>query len=157
MLFLVQTFCDVHINKDDVSISKFNVVQNTDVHINNICVTDCSELNIGFHASKQHIQEIENLVTNYHSIKTKSTHIELDIQLLKHTPIFDKPRCLPFIERDIIAQQVQIWLADGIIESSSSDYSSQVVVVKKKIIVRELAYIFINSTKKLSKRGILFL
>ena len=69
---------EVHINKDGVS-SKFNAVQNTDVHINNICVIDCSKLKIGSHVSKQHIQEIKNLVTNYHPIKTKSTNIELRI------------------------------------------------------------------------------
>ena len=88
---------EVHINKDGVSIIKFNVIQNTDVHNNNICVTDCSELNIGSHVSKQHIQEIENLVTNYHPLKVKSTNIELHVQLLDHTPIFHKPWRLPFI------------------------------------------------------------
>ena len=46
-------------------------MQNTDVHINNICVTGCWKINIGSHASKQHIQDMENLVINYHPIKTK--------------------------------------------------------------------------------------
>ena len=67
---------EVHINKD-VFICKFNVVQNTDGHINNICVTDSSEFNIGSHISK-HIQEI----TNYLPIEMKSTDVELYIQLI---------------------------------------------------------------------------
>ena len=79
---------EVHINKGGVSITNFNIVQNTDVHINNICVINCSELNIGSHVSKQLIHEIENLVTNYRPIKTKSTNSELHIQLLDHTPVF---------------------------------------------------------------------
>ena len=42
-------------NKDSVSISKYNIIQNTEVHINNMCVTDYWELNTGSHVSKQHI------------------------------------------------------------------------------------------------------
>ena len=58
MLFLVDilTKDEVHINKDGDSITKFNVAQNTDVYINNVCVTDCSELNVRSHVSKQQIQ-----------------------------------------------------------------------------------------------------
>ena len=54
-------------------------MQSTDVHINNICVTECSELNIGSRISKQLSQEIEILITNYHPIKNKYTNIELHI------------------------------------------------------------------------------
>ena len=130
---------EVYISKDGVSISKFNVVQNTDVHINNVWITDYSELNIGSHVSKKHIQEIENLITSYHPIKTKSTNIQLHIQLLDHTPTLHKPRLLPLAKRYIVDRQVQVWLADGIIEPYSSDYSRKVVVVKIKIIVWEIA------------------
>ncbi|KAK9754483.1 Reverse transcriptase (RNA-dependent DNA polymerase) [Popillia japonica] len=47
-------------------------------------------------------------------------------------PIYHHPRRLPFIEREIVDKQVQEWINDGIIESCTSEYASQVVIVKKK-------------------------
>ena len=126
---------EVHINKDGVFISKVKILNSpdTDIHINKINVTDCNtELNIGPQATKQQIADVQALVTNYVPVKTKSTNIELTIQLKDSTPVFHRPRRLPFVERDIVDQQVQTWLTDGVIEPSQSEYSSQVVVVKKK-------------------------
>jgi len=46
--------------------------------------------------------------------------------------IFVSPRRLPFAERKIVAEQVEQWIKEGIVEPCSSEYSSQVVVVRKK-------------------------
>jgi len=46
-------------------------------------------------------------------------------------PIFQKPRRLPAPEREIVEQQVEEWIASGIIEPCTSEYASPVVVKKK--------------------------
>ncbi|GFW98388.1 retrovirus-related Pol polyprotein from transposon 297 [Trichonephila clavipes] len=56
----------------------------------------------------------------------------LDIALTDDEPIFHKPRRLPFAERDIVDDQVDEWVKNGIVEPCSSPYASQVVLVKKK-------------------------
>ncbi|KAK9730631.1 Reverse transcriptase (RNA-dependent DNA polymerase) [Popillia japonica] len=48
-----------------------------------------------------------------------------------NTMIAKKMR-LPFIEREIVDKQVQEWINVRIIESCTSEYASQVVIVKKK-------------------------
>jgi len=47
-------------------------------------------------------------------------------------PVFQKPRQLPAPEREIVEKQVTEWFNDGVIEESTSEYASPVVVVKKK-------------------------
>lgn len=46
--------------------------------------------------------------------------------------IFARPRRLPFPERKIVEEQIEQWIKEEIIEPCSSEYASQVVVVKKK-------------------------
>ena len=133
MLLWAQIF--LNRNKNGVFISQVNLMHSldTDIHIHNISITDSStEFYTGPQSTKQQIADVEALVTNFVPVKTKSTNIELTIQLKDSTPVFHRPRRLPFAERDIVDQQVQTWLTDGVIEPSQSEYSSQVVVVKKK-------------------------
>jgi len=52
--------------------------------------------------------------------------------LQSEEPIYQRPRRLPTVERDIVEKQVRDWLKDGIVEPCSSEYASPVVVVKKK-------------------------
>lgn len=46
--------------------------------------------------------------------------------------MFHSPKHLPFKERGVVQEQVEKWLRDSIIKLSNSEYSSQVIVVKKK-------------------------
>jgi len=56
----------------------------------------------------------------------------MNIVLKSEEPIYQRPRRLPTVERDIVEKQVRDWLKDGIVEPCTSEYASPVVVVKKK-------------------------
>ena len=76
--------------------------------------------------------EVQQLISNYKPHKTKSTNVELNILVKGNEPVFHQPRRLPFSEREIVRAQVDEWLENGIVEPSSSEYCSPVVVVRKK-------------------------
>ena len=46
--------------------------------------------------------------------------------------MFHRPWCYPFAECDIMDQHVQTWIADGFIEPSKLENSSQVIILEKK-------------------------
>ncbi|GBM92192.1 Transposon Ty3-G Gag-Pol polyprotein [Araneus ventricosus] len=56
----------------------------------------------------------------------------MNIRLTSDTPINSSPRRFPFIEKEIIDEKIKQWLKDEIIRPSTSEYSSPVVLVKKK-------------------------
>ncbi|GBM66221.1 Transposon Ty3-I Gag-Pol polyprotein [Araneus ventricosus] len=56
----------------------------------------------------------------------------MNIRLTSDIPINSSPRRFPIIEKEIINQQIEQWLKDKIILPSTSEYSSPVVLVKKK-------------------------
>ncbi|KAK9736413.1 Reverse transcriptase (RNA-dependent DNA polymerase) [Popillia japonica] len=72
------------------------------------------------------------MVLAYEPKKAKTTNVTMKIITTEDIPIYHHPRRLPFIEREIVDKQVQEWINDGIIESCTSQYASQVVIVKKK-------------------------
>ncbi|KAK9744097.1 hypothetical protein QE152_g8057 [Popillia japonica] len=71
---------------------------------------------------------IDNNTISYKPKKTKTTNVTMKIITSEDIPIYHQPRRLPFTEPEIVDNQVQV----GIIESCTSEYASQVVVVKKK-------------------------
>lgn len=54
------------------------------------------------------------------------------IILKEDKPIIQKPHRLPAPEKEIVEKQVEEWINDGTIEACTSEYSSPVVIVKKK-------------------------
>nr|GBM30711.1 Retrovirus-related Pol polyprotein from transposon 297 [Araneus ventricosus] len=56
----------------------------------------------------------------------------MNIRLTSDIPINSSPRRFPIIEKEIINDQIEKWLKDKIIRPSTSEYSSPVVLVKKK-------------------------
>lgn len=77
-------------------------------------------------------EEVETLVEMYKPEKCKTTDVEMRIVLKDNKPIFQKPRRLPAPEREIVEQQIEEWISEGIVEACTSEYASAVVVVKKK-------------------------
>ena len=90
------------------------------------------KFNIDSSASKVAKVEVHSIIENYKPNKMKSTEIEMRIIVKDHSPIWCTPRRLPIVEREIADNQNEQWLDDGIIEPSESEYSSPVVLVKKK-------------------------
>lgn len=115
---------------NSISITRSNEQTYPDVMA--IDVTPETTLNIGVNATVNQRKEIEELVFGYHPEKTKKTNVEMKIITTDDIPIYHTPRRLPFAERKIVERQVDEWLENNVIEPCASDYSSQVVLVKKK-------------------------
>jgi len=77
-------------------------------------------------------KEVEEVVKSYQVDKCKTTEVNMRIVPKDEKPVFQKPRQLPAPEREIVEKQVTEWFNDGVIEESTSEYASPVVVVKKK-------------------------
>lgn len=126
--FISQT--EITIKQDGMVISKPKdelAIMNVDVACTDLDVgnTDCS-------ISEKVINDVKNLVLSYKPQKIKDTDIKMKIILKDDEPIYHNPRRLPFAERDIVNKQVEEWIEKEIVEPCSSEYSSQVVVTKKK-------------------------
>lgn len=76
--------------------------------------------------------DIRQLIEQYKPAKSTRSDIELNISMLDEVPVFQQPRRLPFAQRDIVEEQVQKWINDGVAIPFSSEYASPVVVVRKK-------------------------
>ncbi|GJQ66655.1 hypothetical protein Trydic_g4624 [Trypoxylus dichotomus] len=59
-------------------------------------------------------------------------YVEMKLVTIDDVPVYHIPRPLPFVEREIVDKQVSEWIKEGIVETCASEYSSQVVVIKKK-------------------------
>ncbi|XP_046865867.1 uncharacterized protein LOC124459976 [Drosophila willistoni] len=104
---------------DEIKILKIYVANNKD------------ELNIDECASTSAKKEVFDLISNYQPVATKTTNVEMRIILNDDSPIFARPRRLAFKEAEFMNEKVEEWLAEGIIEESTSEYTSPVVLVKK--------------------------
>lgn len=120
----------VTIDGDTVTLTKRQGNGNPDIMKIDIASED--HWDIGDLATKEQECNVKEMVLNYEPKKSKTTNIEMKIITKDDTPIYHTPRRLPFSERVIVENQVDEWLENGIIEPCTSDYSSQVLLVKKK-------------------------
>ncbi|GBM35356.1 Retrovirus-related Pol polyprotein from transposon 297 [Araneus ventricosus] len=90
------------------------------------------ELNIGPDVPNIFKDKVQQSILNYVPHKTKTTDVELNILIKYNEPISHQPRRLPFSEKKIVRTQVVEWLEQGIVELCSSEYSSPVVILRKK-------------------------
>lgn len=77
-------------------------------------------------------QEAYDCVNGYHPVQIKEVPLELRIVLKDEVPVTQRPRRLSYAEQVIVEKQVDEWLADGIVRVSFSEYSSPLVLTKKK-------------------------
>ncbi|XP_043506100.1 uncharacterized protein LOC122526637 [Polistes fuscatus] len=75
---------------------------------------------------------IKELIQNYKPNTKPDARTETKIKLTDNIPVCSKPRRLAPKEKKIVTQQLDEWLDEGIIQPSTSEYSSPVVVVPKK-------------------------
>lgn len=138
-VILGEAFClhaCVTITPDTLKFEKIGKDDNYEVHsmmlidVVDQSVTDVIHIDeVAGHDAKRNVID---LVQNYVPKKCKSTNVEMSIILKDESPIFSRPRRLPIAERNAVDEQVDRWLKDGIIEHSESEFSSPVVMVKKK-------------------------
>lgn len=130
-------FClsaEIIINPSGLKIRKLaSVSRNEELSVLNIDVTSESEdIDIGDNMSAAAKQEVRELVQNYKPLKSKTTNIEMRIILKDETPIFSRPRRMALTEQSIVDDQIEEWLDKNIIEESNSEFTSPIVLVKKR-------------------------
>lgn len=117
------------IRKDGIDIRKILGTEEVDVLRIEVCE---EELKLDPSATIENSQKMKYLIEEYVPKKTEKTNVPMKICLTEDKPIYHPPRRLPWAEREIVDKQVEEWVDNGIVEPCSSEYSSQVVVVKKK-------------------------
>jgi len=122
------------LSQAEVNITGNSIVINKPCEINDVVspnyVVELDLPAVG-HVEKEKKEEVEDLLRNYVPKKSKKSSTEMSITVDNDQKIFVSPRRLPFAERKIVAEQVER-IKEGIVEPCSSEYSSQVVVVRKK-------------------------
>lgn len=96
-------------------------------------------------------QSLVKTVCNYDPKKQIKSCVEMNIVLQDEEPVFQTPRRLANVERQIVQNQVQEWLKDGIIQNSYSNYASPIVLVKKKNGSHRLCIDYRKVNKKIIK------
>ncbi|XP_037932578.1 uncharacterized protein LOC119667360 [Teleopsis dalmanni] len=84
------------------------------------------------HLGGNHKAEITKLIKNYKLGNSIASPVEMKIILTDEVPVYSRPRRLPIAEQNIVEKQVADWLKAGIIQPSTSEYASPVVLVSKK-------------------------
>lgn len=77
-------------------------------------------------------EKIKTLIENYKPEVKKERNAEMRLQLTDETPVFQNPRRLSPMELEIVEKQIDEWLKQKIIQPSSSDFASPIVLAQKK-------------------------
>jgi len=80
-------------------------------------------------ASNNAKSQVNELIKNYKPGNAKSTNVKMQIVLKDETSIYSRPLRLAYSERCINVDQ---WLKVGIVKQSESEYTSPVILVKKR-------------------------
>lgn len=121
---------EVNITQNGIIISKAHEVLNGIISPNYTVTSNTPSIGNG--VCKEKRKEVENLLDSYEPRKIKTSDIEMTITMNEDQKVSARPRRLPFPERKIVTEQVDQWIKEGIVEPCSSEYSSPVVVTKKK-------------------------
>jgi len=76
--------------------------------------------------------EVESLIESYKPKRNLTSPVEMKILLTDELPVFQHPRRLAYCDQKIVDDQVLEWLEEGIINPSTSEFASPVVLVDKK-------------------------
>lgn len=84
------------------------------------------------HLKRRYSENVKNLIDSYCPAESVESLVEMKILLIDDVPVYEPPRRLSFADKAIVEEQVKRWLRDGIIQPSTSQYASPVVLVNKK-------------------------
>lgn len=116
-----------------------------------LCITTMErsepELDLS-HLSKEKAKLVREWVSSYAPRKIRKTPVEMKILLADETPVYAGPRRMSHADKCIVEEQVATWLREGIIQRSTSEYASPVVLVAKKMAASAFAAITDGLTRR---------
>lgn len=132
-------FCDqdiriVSVGNDSIEVDPFDEIKNILI-VGNQVDESIDDLDIGSDLSEQTRRIIENMyldLINLPKPLKPITKYQMKITLKKESPFSYQPRRLSFFEKNQVTEIIDKLLKDGIIRASNSEYSSPIVLVKKK-------------------------
>ncbi|CAG4907160.1 unnamed protein product [Colias eurytheme] len=111
---------------------KVKFMSKSEEWLSNLCCFSDSPVDVSHIPDHLLRSKILQCVESYNPVKIKEAPIQLKIVLKDDVPVAQRARRLSLTEQKIVENQVKEWLDDGIIRVSFSEYSSPVVLVKKK-------------------------
>ncbi|XP_063891019.1 uncharacterized protein LOC135116951 [Helicoverpa armigera] len=108
-----------------------------DIKINNTVLnalvdSGCVAVNVDHIQDPAVRSEVMQCVEEYKPLYKEEAPIQLQIVLKDDIPVRQRPRRLSLMEQQVVEDQIEEWLDKGIVRVSFSDYSSPLVLVKKK-------------------------
>lgn len=105
--------------------------------LRDVCMLACANEEGGIemelsHLSKIHASQVREMVDNYQPCRNVDTSVKMKIILSDDIPVYQHPRRLAICEQEIVDNQIEEWLGEGIIKPSYSEYASPIVLVSKK-------------------------
>lgn len=84
------------------------------------------------HLNKSMGLEIRALIENYKPVRNAKSPVEMKVLLTDEIPVFHRPRRLSNVDKRAVEEQISVWLAEGIIQNSTSEYACPIVLVSKR-------------------------
>ncbi|XP_017475696.1 PREDICTED: uncharacterized protein LOC108365966 [Rhagoletis zephyria] len=75
---------------------------------------------------------VEVLIKNYAPVRNQKSPVEMKIVLTDDYPVHEGPRRISYADKQVVEEQIAEWLQEGIIQPSTSEYASPIVLVAKK-------------------------
>lgn len=94
---------------------------------------------------------VTNLIKQYNPQQNSKSPVQMKIIVSDDRPVYQTPRRVSYADQRIIDEQVGTWLKEGIIQQSSSEYASPVVLVSKKDGTKRLCCDFRKLNEKITR------
>nr|XP_041632327.1 uncharacterized protein LOC121502695 [Drosophila kikkawai] len=84
------------------------------------------------HLDQSQVVEVKNLIEEYVAERNVDAPVQMKIILKDEIPVYQHPWRFPVCDQKTVNDQVKEWLSEKIIQPSTSEYASPVVLVSKK-------------------------
>ncbi|CAH2258556.1 jg12377 [Pararge aegeria aegeria] len=98
-------------------------------------VDEMKELDLSHVKEERYREEIKKIISNYKPEVTRDVGIRAKIILTSDKPVVSRPRRFAPSERKEVNDLINIWLEEGIIRPSTSEYESPIVLIKKRTVL----------------------
>lgn len=137
---------EVNISSDGLTFQKTKNEQKSEsTFINNLLTINLSD-NI------EAPDSIKDMIANYNPNNTEEFQISTRIVLKDDERIYHNPKRLSLSEKEIVEKQIDVWLKEGVIQESNTEYASpfpnieeQIDKLKEKIMNRQISNYIISN------------